>query len=286
MMRAVVLLFCLSVVIVQCNEVEINLNFADLFGHEGHIPVDINGPFDADTHDVHDGDCSFINHASLKAALELATCNHSPCDPHENTPESGENAGFNLHMWGTVVNRAGRVCAVAYTGPDVGAQWLGSRVISAQKASTGNSFSLNGLALSSANLYAPTQPGASLFGLQESNPVNTKVAYAGELAAFGTSMDPMIGGRIGGINVFGGGLGLYNSARQLVGGIGVSGDSACADHAVAWKARHALGLDYIPGNDNIMYPADHHSGFGHPHCLDSEYEDEVKDSLPAPPTWD
>src|SRR5690349_24945699 len=43
------------------------------------------------------------------------------------------NGGFNLDMWGTVVNRDGLVCAVAFTGGDRGAQWPGSRVISAQK---------------------------------------------------------------------------------------------------------------------------------------------------------
>ena len=63
----------------------------------------------------------------------------------------------------------GTVCAVAYTGAKVGDQWLGSRVISAQKANTANAFSLPGLALSTANLYSPTQPGGSLFGLQFSN---------------------------------------------------------------------------------------------------------------------
>src|SRR6478735_8433088 len=52
------------------------------------------------------------------------------------------NGGFNLDMWGTVVNRDGVVCAVAFTGEDRGDQWPGSRVISAQKANTANAFSL------------------------------------------------------------------------------------------------------------------------------------------------
>lgn len=33
------------------------------------------------------------------------------------------NVGFNLDMWGTVVNRDGVVCAVAFTGADRGDQW-------------------------------------------------------------------------------------------------------------------------------------------------------------------
>ena len=34
----------------------------------------------------------------------------------------------------------------------------------------------------------------------------------------------MVGGRIGGVNVFGGGLALYNANGKLLGGLGVSGD--------------------------------------------------------------
>jgi hypothetical protein len=43
--------------------------------------------------------------------------------------------------------------------------------------------------------------------------------------------------RIGGINVFGGGLGLYSAGKRAVGGIGVSGDTSCADHNIAWRIR-------------------------------------------------
>ena len=208
------------------------------------------------------------------------------------------NGGLNTDMWGTIVDRDGVVCAVAFTGSDRGAQWPGSRVISAQKANTANAFSLPGLALSTANLYTATQPGGSLFGLQLSNPVATEVAYSGDPAQYGQKNDPMVGGRIGGINVFGGGLGLYNSAGQLVGGLGVSGDTSCADHNIAYKTRHALQLDYVPAGvagqngdanhrDNIIFDVTPQgggdafpgngqmpgvsnsttlSGFGHPSC--------------------
>src|SRR5205809_6859162 len=120
------------------------------------------------------------------------------------------NGGLNLDMWGTIVDRDGVVCAVAFTGKDRGDQWPGSRVISAQKANTANAFSLPGLALSTANLYTATQPGGSLFGLQLSNPVSTDVAYRGDAGHYGQKNDPMVGERIGGINVFGGGFALYN----------------------------------------------------------------------------
>jgi uncharacterized protein GlcG (DUF336 family) len=171
------------------------------------------------------------------------------------------NGGFGLNMWGTVVNRDGVVCAVAFTGSARGDQWPGSRVISAQKANTANAFSLPALSLSTANLYTATQPGGSLFGLQESNPVSTKVAYGGDPTQNGQADDPMVGGRIGGVNVFGGGLALYNAKGVLLGGLGVSGDSSCADHNIAWRTRHNLKLDYVPAGvsgdaarpDNIVY---------------------------------
>ncbi|MGH2398093.1 MAG: hypothetical protein ACRDFW_14195, partial [bacterium] len=63
------------------------------------------------------------------------------------------NGGLNNHMWATIVDRDGIVCAVARTGGP-GEQWPGSRVISAQKANTANAFSLPGLSLSTANLYS------------------------------------------------------------------------------------------------------------------------------------
>lgn len=180
-----------------------------------------------------------------------------------------KNGGFELNMWATIVDRDGVVKAVAFSGNDRGDQWPGSRVISAQKANTANAFSLPGLALSTANLFTAVQPGGSLYGLQHSNPVDTSVAYGGNCKKIGTEKDPMVGKKIGGVNVFGGGLPLYNSNGKLLGAIGVSGDSSCADHNIAWKVRHALKLDYVPAgvsttkDDNIVYGD---SGWAHPEC--------------------
>src|SRR5690349_2383067 len=158
------------------------------------------------------------NYASLKAALDTAV--------------QAEATGLNLQMWATVVNRDGVVCAVAFSGKDRSAQWPGSRVISAQKANTANAFSLDsssnsngsgqatGLALSTANLYSAVQPGGSLFGLQFSNPVNPGVAYKGPSILYGTSNDPMVGTKPGGVNVFGGGLALYAKGQKIIGAVG------------------------------------------------------------------
>jgi uncharacterized protein GlcG (DUF336 family) len=224
----------------------------------------------ADFGDDNSSNCSGLpQQATLKSALTQA--------------RNEANGGFGLHMWATIVNRDGIVCAVAFTGNARGDQWPGSRVISAQKANTGNAFSLPGLALSTANLFSAVSPGGSLYGLQHSNPVNTQVAYRGIAINYGTSNDPMEGGKIGGINVFGGGFALYNSHGQIVGGLGVSGDSSCADHNIGWKTRHNLFLDYVPGGvsgdparpDNIVYDITPQtgqqegvsaSGWGHPKC--------------------
>lgn len=222
------------------------------------------------------GDCDALpDHAALKTALTAA--------------RKASNGGLNLDMWGTIVDRAGRVCAVAYTGEHAGAQWPGSRLISAQKANTANAFSLDGLALSTANLFSAVQPGASLYGLQHSNPVNVNVAYNenGNLGNFGTPQDPLTGKLIGGVNVFGGGLALYNQAGHVTGALGVSGDTSCADHNIAWRTRHALALDYVPAgvsadeNDQIIFDIENAKsagGFGHPAC--GEGVAEIASSLP------
>jgi len=230
------------------------------------------------------------NFSTLKAALDAAT--------------STETSGLNNQMWATIVDRDGVVCAVAFSGVNRGAQWPGSRVISAQKANTATAFSLDftsssggsgqpsGLALSTANLYSAVQPGGSLFGLQESNPVDTKVAYDGPASNYGTIQDSMVGNKIGGVNVFGGGLALYGPGKKIVGGIGVSGDTSCADHDIAWRVRKSLALDHLSGvggvsgdparPDNIIFDITPNpdggtgisaGGFGHPTCLNASGSD-------------
>jgi uncharacterized protein GlcG (DUF336 family) len=224
-------------------------------------------------HTAEAADCAGVpNHGDLTTALMSSV----------KASGGAENGGLELNMWATVVNRDGQVCAIAMTGSHRGDQWPGSRVISAQKANTANAFSLPGLALSTANLFSAVQPGGSLFGLQFSNPVDTSVAYVngqGDPSNYGTANDPMVGAQPGGVNVFGGGLALYDQSGTLVGAIGVSGDTSCADHNIAWRTRSALGLDKVPagvhpnGNDGIIYDIANGasaSGFGHPKCGGAE----------------
>ncbi|MBZ9853932.1 heme-binding protein [Mesorhizobium sp. CA13] len=209
------------------------------------------------------------DHAKLLAALKA------------NVKASGgpANGGFETNEWAAIVTRDGTVCAVAFSGPTSDAQWPGSRLIAAEKASTANGLSVAQMALSTANLYASVQPGAPLFGLQLTNPVNQAAAYAGDSKAFGSASDPLIGKPIGGVVAFGGGLALYDG-KTIVGGLGISGDSSCADHNVAWRLRVDLGLDKVPAGvnpnakDAIIYDLDpggkSASGWGHPLCAGTE----------------
>jgi uncharacterized protein GlcG (DUF336 family) len=256
------------------------------------------GVISAQTQD--NGCGSLPDYAALKAALATAV--------------SAESSGLNNQMWATLVDRDGIVCAVAFSGTNRGSQWPGSRAISAQKANTANAFSLDpasssngsgqasGLALSTANLYAAVQPGGSLYGLQASNPVDPAVAYASPSSRYGQFNDPMVGRKIGGVNVFGGGLALYGTNHQILGGLGVSGDTSCADHNIAWRVRNALALDHMAANansglgavggvsgdtarpDNIVFDLDDKTGvskggFGHPTCVNTS--DASKNPLPA-----
>jgi uncharacterized protein GlcG (DUF336 family) len=175
-------------------------------------------------------------------------------------------------MWSAVVDRQGVLCSVISSDPDA---WPGSRSIAIAKASTANDFSNSKLALSTANLYSFTQPAndlstatspqgsvatfpaGSLYGLNNSNPFNPGFQQQGTA----------VGSVPGGIITFGGGVPLYQGGK-VIGGLGVSGDTACADHAIAYRMRAAAHLDNTPTSDNIVYlnvgelPHD----VGHPHC--------------------
>ena len=160
-------------------------------------------------------------------------------------------------MWSAIVDRVGTLCSVIVTGD----AWPGSRAIAIAKASTANDFSNSALALSTANLYSPTQPGGSLYGLNNSNPFNPRFLPQGS----GIGFVP------GGIITFGGGVALY-SGGKVVGGLGVSGDTSCADHAIAYRMRHLAGLDGVPNSDNIAYLAagEEPNDFKQPHCGTSD----------------
>jgi uncharacterized protein GlcG (DUF336 family) len=161
------------------------------------------------------------------------------------------------NMWSAVVDRQGVLCSVINTigqpdGSGPGQDpWPGSRSIAIAKATTANGFSNDKLAISTANLYGVTQPGGSLWGLNETNPFNPQFQPQGT----GIGYVP------GGIVTFGGGVALYQGGK-VIGGLGVSGDTSCADHAIAFRMRAAallqpkVGGPGLNGTDNILYNPD------------------------------
>lgn len=196
---------------------------------------------------------------------------------------ASKNGGMGNQEWAAVVNRNGIVCAIVYSGTSASDEWPGSRVIAAEKANTANGLSNRDFALSTANVYAASQPGQSLYSLATSAPPNPQAVF-GNPGTFGTPNDPMIGKAIGGIIVFGGGLPLYSPDGKIVGGLGLSGDTSCTDHVIAWKVRHELHLDAVPmgptpeHNDNMILDFQNNvspSGFGHPSCKGGTQADSI-----------
>src|SRR3954449_1789325 len=81
-------------------------------------------------------DCP-LDHAKLQAALRASV-----------KPSGGPaNGGFENHEWASVVSRDGTVCAVVFSGMAPTDQWPGSRLISVEKATTANAFSIKSMAL-------------------------------------------------------------------------------------------------------------------------------------------
>jgi len=116
--------------------------------------------------------------------------------------------------------------------------------------------------MSTARLYTLVQPGHSLYGLNNSNPFNPDFLLAP--GASGPGQNAVAGGII----TFGGGVPLYRDGK-IIGALGVSGDTACADHEIAKRVRDLAGLN-PPGGplvDDIVYAAvDGPSLFAHPLC--------------------
>jgi uncharacterized protein GlcG (DUF336 family) len=165
-------------------------------------------------------------------------------------------------MWGAVVNRQGELCTAVTSTADSTQVWPISQAIAKAKAFTANSVSLDDFVLSTARLYTLVQPGHSLYGLNNSNPFNPDLLVSPGQAGPGQS-------RIaGGIITFGGGVPLYRDGR-VIGALGVSGDTACADHEIAKRVRDLAGLNPPDGPlvDDIVFTAvDGPSLFAHPLC--------------------
>src|SRR4029450_4592878 len=196
--------------------------------------------------------CSDVPTADdLKRLLQAA--------PAQNGDAGGLNHG--KAMWGAVVDRDGQLCALAASTEDLAATWPGSRGIAIAKASTANAFSSDTAPLSTARLYTLSQPGHSLWGAANGNPFNPLCAGAADDVSTGVGL--VCGGTI----AFGGGLGLYKGQTR-VGGLGVSGDTSCADHEIAKRVRQAAGLapNGLPSDEIVYSSVDGPSVFAHPLC--------------------
>jgi uncharacterized protein GlcG (DUF336 family) len=183
-------------------------------------------------------------------------------------PGTGGTVGglFNgARMWAAVVNRAGEICAYATSTEDPTQVWPGSQAIAKAKAYTANAFSLDILALSTARLYTFTQPGHSLWSLGQSNLFNAHLLLPPD------GIGPDRGRIAGGLIFFGGGSPLYRNGK-IIGGLGVSGDTSCADHEVSKRVRSLAGLN-PPGGalvDDITYSVpDGPTVFTHPKCVNT-----------------
>lgn len=183
----------------------------------------------------------------------------------KSAPTTGGDAGGLFHgtrMWGAIVNRDGELCVYAASMDDETQVWPGSQAIAKSKAYTANAFSLDSLALSTARLYTFTQPGHSLWSLGQSNLFDTGFLAPPAEGDRGKNRIP------GGLIFFGGGVPLYKSGK-IIGGLGVSGDTSCADHEIAKRVRTLAALDPPggPSVDDITYSVpDGASVFTHPFC--------------------
>lgn len=191
---------------------------------------------------------------------------------------SAINGGAGLDFWGIIVDRDGIVRTVAFSGKSRDSQLPIGRIVTTAKASTVNNLGLNNFVVSTPQLSQAVLPNGLFQNLPNAYPINP-LALQGPSKLWGTSKDPMIGLAIGGATALGGGLALYNSKGQIIGGLGIGGEvHPCADHNAAWILRHRLGLDNLPagvgfsptGDDNIIYDLNDKgvsaSGFGTREC--------------------
>src|SRR5688572_10918038 len=183
-------------------------------------------------------------------------------------PVGGRVGGLfdGARMWAAVVNRDGEVCAYSTSTDDPTQVWPGSQAIAKAKAYTANAFSLDVLPLSTARLYTFTQPGNSLWSLGQSNLFNANLL----LAPGGSGDKNQIAG---GTIFFGGGVPIYYEGK-IVGGLGISGDTSCADHEIAKRVRHLAEMNPPGGDpkaDDIVYATTLQTAsvFAHPVCLNT-----------------
>ena len=179
--------------------------------------------------------------------------------------DQADSTGLNNHYWAVVVNRGGVVCAwrsraaarfaVAAQPPDCRREGVHrQRPEPRRRAAVDRAVVSRGC--SRARRRNP------LFGLAAGNPVSPEDAYEGSFDQFGTRNDPMVGRRVGGTDHFRRRPRPLRTATTRSAALGLSGDTACADHSTAWRLRDLLGMAPAAGNDRITLD----NAAGHPHC--------------------
>jgi len=207
-----------------------------------------------------------------KEGASPANCNDLPSRDDlkkwlREAPAQGEAGGlFSGKMeWAAVVNRQGAICAAVASTDDPASAWPGSQAIAKAKAYTANAYSTDTMALSTARLYTLTQPGHSLWGVGQPNAFDVACLESPDNAN-------RTNGRVcGGSIAFGGGVPLYRN-KTRVGGLGLSGDTACTDHEIAKRVRHLAMLDPEKGEfaDDITFSGtDGASVYTHPLCANT-----------------
>lgn len=171
-------------------------------------------------------------------------------------------------VWAAVVNRNGQLCAWTTSTRDATIPRPGAQAAAKAKAYTANAGNLSDPRLdplhgvaSTANFYNSTQPGAPFWGIAEANPFNPRFLLP--------STDTITGlGQIaGGSIAIGGGVTLQQGDK-VIGGLGVAGDTPCADHEMAKRVRDLAGLNPSAGPlaDDIGYVEAGDEGATHPLC--------------------
>lgn len=192
----------------------------------------------------------------------------------EMAPDSGEAGGLfhGRREWAAVVDRSGTVCAVVSAVDEPGRRWPASRTIAMAKAYTANGFSTNNAPVSTARLFTLSQTERPLYSAAFANPFDPRCLSESE-------------GVCGGTIVFGGGVPLYRDT-VVVGGLGLSGDTPCADHEIAKRVRAMAQMEPPGGNfaDDITYAVvDPPSVATHPLCRNTwRNGQKIGDAPPQP----
>lgn len=154
------------------------------------------------------------------------------------------NGGIGMPVWLSLVDTSGTVCAIVHPLDssvkefDVTSEMaMAHRVISIHKANTANAFSTNMIGVASGNLFSASAPGGAAYGYNLDSQIDP---FLGKPIFFGTTKDPVIGKRLGGYDTTAGGLALFDNNKKKIGAIGVSGDTHCSNHVIAWKIREQL----------------------------------------------